>query len=96
MFAVGVSVVILFNSISNSLYIFRIYPESPRWLFVQGRIKRMKKIVFKAASVNKVTITEGFFDNLLTPKKEKSKLMFLKFFSHKILAVRTIILYIIW
>ena len=56
----------------------------------------MKKIVFKAASVNKVTISEEFFDNLPTPKKEKSKLMLLQLFSHKILAVRTIILYIIW
>lgn len=73
-----------------------LYPESPRWLYITGRQEKMKKVIYKAASVNKVKISEDFFETLPTPKKGQSEVAFYKVFTHRVLAIRTIVLYVNW
>ena len=61
-----------------------------------GKINWKQKRILKAATVNKVRMSEEFFETLTTPKKEESKVTFLKLFSYRILAVRKIVLYVNW
>lgn len=57
----------------------------------------MKKLIMKAASVNKAKISENFFTtNLPPPKKEEAEVAVYKLFSHRTLAIRTVVLYINW
>ena len=75
---------------------FSLCPESPRWLYFKGRRKELKALLLKTVSVNKRTISENFFETLPEPKKEEGNVGFHKLFSHKTLAIRTIVLYINW
>ena len=77
-------------------FYYRFYPESPRWLYTNNRRDEMKKVIFKAASVNKVCISEEFLDNLPEPQKEETKVAFFKLFVHKKTAIRTLVLYVNW
>ena len=56
----------------------------------------MKKLILKAASFNKVEVSDGFFETLPTPTKAESKVAFYKLFTHRTLAIRTIVLYFNW
>ena len=80
----------------DSCLCFSLYPESPRWLYAQGRRKEMNKLILKAASINRVKISEDFIEHLSVPTKAESKVPFYKLFSHRVLAIRTIVLYINW
>lgn len=51
------------------MFCFRFVPESARWLITKGRHEEAKKIIFKAAKVNKVTLTDDMLDDLLNTEK---------------------------
>ena len=74
----------------------RLFPESPRWLFTQGRLEESKAIIEKAASWNKVKLSDDLFDSLALTNKVESKVMFLSLFSSRTLAIRTLVLYLNW
>ena len=76
--------------------VYSIFPESPRWLFIQGRIEECKNIIEKAASINKVRLSSDFFTDLVVPAEENSSTAFIKLFSNRTLAIRTIVLYLNW
>ncbi|NXW64344.1 S22AD protein, partial [Eurystomus gularis] len=50
----------------------RVLPESARWLVTKGRIEEAKKVLQKAASINKRTIPPELFEQLKVEKQSKS------------------------
>ncbi|XP_010081931.1 PREDICTED: solute carrier family 22 member 13 [Pterocles gutturalis] len=50
----------------------RVLPESARWLVTKGRLEEAKKILQKAASINKSTIPPGLLEQLKPEKQTKS------------------------
>ncbi|NWU64764.1 S22AD protein, partial [Pterocles burchelli] len=53
-------------------FFIRVLPESARWLVTKGRIEEAKKILQKAASINKSTIPPGLLEQLKPEKQTKS------------------------
>ncbi|KAM9648961.1 solute carrier family 22 member 13-like [Morphnus guianensis] len=49
-----------------------VLPESARWLATKGRIEEAKKVLQKAASINKRTISPGLLEQLKPEKQTKS------------------------
>ena len=77
-------------------HFYRIFPESPRWLYTQGRLEESKRIIVKAACVNKVKLSEDFFEDLTVQMEQESNTAFMKLFSNRTLAIRTLVLYVNW
>ncbi|KAH0627628.1 hypothetical protein JD844_003626 [Phrynosoma platyrhinos] len=51
---------------------FRVLPESPRWLVTKGKVEEAKKLLLKAAAVNKRSIPPEMLDQLNAEKTTKS------------------------
>lgn len=45
-----------------------VIPESMRWLLSKGKTEEAKKIIVKAAKINKVTLSDSTLESLLEPK----------------------------
>ena len=86
-----------FKIVKPVLYCFRVFPESPRWLYSQGKLKESEKVILKAAQVNKVQLPEGFFEKVFGGQQEVVHVgRVWHLFSSKTLAIRTSILYFNW
>ncbi|NXG74833.1 S22AD protein, partial [Baryphthengus martii] len=73
----------------------RVLPESPRWLVTKGRLEEAKKVLQKAASINKRTIPPELFEQLKLEKQTKSG-SFLDLFRKKHLRKVTLIMSCAW
>ncbi|CAK1545307.1 unnamed protein product [Leptosia nina] len=73
-------------------------PESPRWLYVEGKSKRCVKLLKKIAEVNNCKLRVETEKELLSMKVEKSSSGFgpLALFSGRRLALNTILLLLLW
>ncbi|XP_065687076.1 solute carrier family 22 member 13-like isoform X2 [Patagioenas fasciata] len=72
-----------------------VLPESARWLVTQGRIEEAKKLLKKAASINKRTIPPGLLEQLKPETKTKSGSI-LDLFRKKHLQKMTLIMSCAW
>ncbi|NXT20552.1 S22AD protein, partial [Syrrhaptes paradoxus] len=77
------------------LFCIRVLPESARWLVTKGRIEEAKKILQKAASINKSTIPPGLLEQLKPEKQTKSGSI-LDLFGKKHLRKVTLIMSCAW
>ncbi|XP_015688005.2 solute carrier family 22 member 13-like [Protobothrops mucrosquamatus] len=80
------------------LFFFYIWvlPESARWLAMKGKVEEAKKLLQKAASVNKRTIPPKLLEQLKLEKKAKSSTTFLDLVRNPQLAKVTLIISLIW
>ncbi|KAM4688716.1 solute carrier family 22 member 13 [Discoglossus pictus] len=72
-----------------------VLPESPRWLLAKGKTEQAKKLLQRAASVNKRTFPEELFLQLHEEKNPKSGNM-LDLLRHSKLRKTTLIICLIW
>ncbi|XP_064595129.1 organic cation transporter protein-like [Liolophura sinensis] len=70
-----------------------IIPESPRWLLANGRKEEVKKILDKAARVNKVRLPANLLDD---PMEEAPKARLWQLFTHRTLCIRTLVIFLNW
>lgn len=56
-------------------FIYRIIPESVRWLLANSKNEKAKKIICRAAKINNVTLSDTLMDSL----KEQTPLTVIKF-----------------
>uniref|UniRef100_A0A8D0CAZ0 Solute carrier family 22 member 13b n=1 Tax=Salvator merianae TaxID=96440 RepID=A0A8D0CAZ0_SALMN len=70
-------------------------PESARWLVSRGRIEEAKKLLQKAASINRRTIPQQLLDQL-KPEKEIKSASVLDFFRNRRLGKMTFVMSSIW
>ncbi|XP_060594048.1 organic cation transporter protein-like isoform X2 [Ruditapes philippinarum] len=73
-----------------------IFPESPRWLYTQGRLEECKAIIRKAAKWDKVSLPDKFFNKVFqeVPEPNQGKLWHL--FTNRTLCIRTLIIFFNW
>jgi len=73
---------------------YRIMPESPRWLISKGRYKEASKIVEKIAKVNKVQLPDDVIGEDTVENQRSYSVM--KMFTVPKLLLRTLIIYFNW
>uniref|UniRef100_H0XLT1 Major facilitator superfamily (MFS) profile domain-containing protein n=1 Tax=Otolemur garnettii TaxID=30611 RepID=H0XLT1_OTOGA len=71
-------------------------PESPRWLMMTGNVKKAKKVLCYAASVNKKTIPLTLLDELTLHGKKVTKASLLDFHNNKQVCNLIVVLGIVW
>ncbi|XP_037382471.1 solute carrier family 22 member 13 [Talpa occidentalis] len=76
-------------------FYFWALPESARWLLTQGRIEEAKKVIQKAALVNKRKLSPELL-NQLVPEKTGPRGNALDLFRHPQLRKITLILFCVW
>ncbi|XP_077347346.1 solute carrier family 22 member 13-like isoform X1 [Lithobates pipiens] len=76
-------------------WFFWLLPESPRWLLAKGKVKKAKKLLQKAAVMNKRELSEELFKQLQEEKQTKSGNMIDLFRIPKLRKV-TLIMCLIW
>ncbi|XP_045194844.2 organic cation transporter protein-like [Mercenaria mercenaria] len=76
----------------------QIFPESARWLFSRGKTEEGKAVINRWAKWNKIALPQKFFDKVLTDKDEQKPVQgnLWNLFSSRVLAIRTILIFIIW
>ncbi|XP_066483593.1 solute carrier family 22 member 13-like [Tiliqua scincoides] len=72
-----------------------VLPDSARWLLTKGKVKEAKKVLQKAASINKRTIPKDLLDQLAPEEKAKSGKM-LDLFKKPHLRRMTLIMAWVW
>lgn len=93
------ALLMVFTTIPCIIYffMFKLLPESPRWLASRGRVKESAKVLEYIARINKTSVPENTYEVLqkIADKKEKFYGM-ATLFIHWRLAKNTIIIIICW
>ncbi|XP_072301624.1 solute carrier family 22 member 4-like [Eucyclogobius newberryi] len=74
-------------------------PESPRWLFCQGKVKEAEAIIRKAARWNKIQAPQNIFDQVpvgTARKRRKKNYSILDLFKTSSIRITTLNLFLIW
>ncbi|MEE6467387.1 hypothetical protein FKM82_007223 [Ascaphus truei] len=87
----------LVGSLPTALLFFYIWvlPESPRWLLTKGKNEKAKKLLQKAATINKRTIPEEILSQLNEEKKAKSGNI-IDLFKNRNMRKRTLVMCFVW
>ncbi|CAI5789141.1 solute carrier family 22 member 13-like [Podarcis lilfordi] len=72
-----------------------VLPKSARWLLTKGKVEEAKKVLRKAASVNKRTVSEELLNQLAPEKKVKSGNI-LDLCKNPRLRILTLIMVVVW
>ncbi|WAQ96360.1 ORCT-like protein [Mya arenaria] len=72
------------------------FPESPRWLFMQGRLAESEAIIRKAARWNKTSLPDGFFLKVFQTTPEPNQAQIWHLFRNRTLGLRTLIVFFNW
>ncbi|XP_055954755.1 organic cation transporter protein-like [Patella vulgata] len=80
---------------SYQLFYFLMLPESPRWLLTRGQLDKARKLIKRAAVVNKTIVSEDTLSKLRVPEKPATA-KFWKLCSTKKLTARTLAIYFVW
>ncbi|XP_053398109.1 organic cation transporter protein-like [Mercenaria mercenaria] len=85
----------LFTSVPGVLMIsyWWLIPESPRWLLTKGHVKKAEEVIRTAAKWNKVELPSGDLFDKKSVEEDKSNTSFIQLFTHKILCVRTVLIF---
>lgn len=75
--------------------LYRLIPESPRWLMSKGRYDEAEEIIQKAGRVNKVELPEKMINPSLL-EREETQMKLYHLFSTKEMFTRTTILLYNW
>lgn len=73
-----------------------IFPESPRWLLVKGKVEEAKQVLCRAADINKTTIPLSLLDKLQVPGKKVTNASILDFYSNSQLRKVTLVMGCVW
>ncbi|XP_054564082.1 solute carrier family 22 member 14-like [Eptesicus fuscus] len=73
-----------------------IFPESPRWLLVKGKVEEAKQVLRRAAEINKTTIPISLLDKLQVPGKKVTNASILDFYNNRQLRKVTLVMGCVW